>query len=77
MSLRKMLFGEEPIGPQVGGSLIAIAIAIAAAIAIDWLMTVELGVGWTLLLLLFIATTGVLRLALGLLAAIVSIFRPE
>ena len=77
MSLRKMLFGEEPIGPQVCGSLIAIAIAIAAAIAIDWLMTVELGVGWTLLLLLFVALAGVLRLALGLLAAIVSIFRPE
>ena len=73
MALKKLFFGAEPIGQQVIGSLIAIAIAIA--IAIDWLM--NLGAGWTFLLMLLAAAGIVLRIAVGLLAAIVSIFKPE
>ena len=68
---------KERIDVQVIGSLIFLGIGLAIGLAIDWLMSIELGVGWTLLLLLVAAAGLVLRLALGLLAAIVSIFRPE
>ena len=68
---------KEPIEDKVIAVLIAGVFGVTLGLAIDWLMNVELGVGWTLLLLLFAAAGIVLRLALGLLAAIVSIFKPE
>ena len=71
------MFMGEPISSQVIAASIIILCAAALGLAIDWLMNVELGMGWTLLLLLLTAAGIVLRLALGLLVAIVSIFKTE
>ena len=71
------MFLGEPISSQVIAASIIIVCGTAIGLVIDWLMNVDLGPGWTLLLLLIAAAGFVLRLAAGLLAAIVSIFKAE